>query len=771
MPFGWGESADAYDQVYDNPQFEQHKSSFGHELVAGGAAFAGFKAFEDHQRNEGKPVSHAFAKEMLAGFAAAEVDKLAETKGEDWFDRRKAKEQAQENAERMYDEHYIEGQNADQELDRDCVPEWRLKYLDYKHGKKKLRAVNRALRTVNQTPRFRRRGTTFTPSPFDNAPRYSFVNRDKTLRAPEEEPGPHDLKATGTHNTNGKANGSKSSLAREVRRSPEEQPLNGGQAFPGVKQYGSTIATPPDNGRRKAAPPSLKLPGAALDPESSRVGPSAIVNNKTKTVQLPPDNAQNAFEVGKTRSPHRPSASLPFRHRSIFSPKRINSTPGPPAVSDARPAWKRAFSLTGKASPPASPGDVPLEAYRDLDFRQAEFFHFLDMELDKVEAFYELKEQEATERLDVLREQLHIMNDRRNYEVIAAQTAKIKAKEGRKSSVYGGVNNGQISSSEDNRPNSAAEGRMSWTNPVDAALEAVQAGRYGKSTKAMNKLATPPDFAQHPDGRRDYVRRPEIPDVSYNVARKKLKVALQEYYRGLELLKSYSLLNRTAFRKINKKYDKTVNARPSMRYMTEKVNMAWFVQSDVIEGHIRAVEDLYARYFEKGNHKVAIGKLRIKVARAGDYTETSFRNGLSLAAGLVFGVQGLVYGAELLFSDDPALASDTSYLLQHVEFGMNPRSTTFLSSSMIPATTLTGGNLQRQFGSDTMYLYYPVILIGVAFMILFCPLPVLYYRSRYWLLYSCWRLFFAGLYRVEFRDFYLGDMFCSLTYTMGVSAL
>jgi hypothetical protein len=45
-------------------------------LVAGGAAFAGFKAFEDHQRKEGKPVSHQFAKELLAGFAGAEVDKI-----------------------------------------------------------------------------------------------------------------------------------------------------------------------------------------------------------------------------------------------------------------------------------------------------------------------------------------------------------------------------------------------------------------------------------------------------------------------------------------------------------------------------------------------------------------------------------------------------------------------------------------------------------------------------------------------------------------------
>jgi hypothetical protein len=109
----WGESQDAYNQVYNSDQSE-HQSSWGHELVAGGAAFAGFKAFEDHQRKEGKPVSHAFAKELLAGFAGAEVDKLAETKGEDFFDREKAKHQAKKNAEKMYDDHYVDNHGADQ---------------------------------------------------------------------------------------------------------------------------------------------------------------------------------------------------------------------------------------------------------------------------------------------------------------------------------------------------------------------------------------------------------------------------------------------------------------------------------------------------------------------------------------------------------------------------------------------------------------------------------------------------------------------------------
>lgn len=54
----------------------------------------------------GKPISHQFAKELLAGFAGAEVDKLAETKGEDFFDKERSKHQAKRQAEQLYDQHY-----------------------------------------------------------------------------------------------------------------------------------------------------------------------------------------------------------------------------------------------------------------------------------------------------------------------------------------------------------------------------------------------------------------------------------------------------------------------------------------------------------------------------------------------------------------------------------------------------------------------------------------------------------------------------------------
>ncbi|TGJ85766.1 hypothetical protein E0Z10_g2968 [Xylaria hypoxylon] len=104
------ESRQKRDEIYDgNP----HESHLSHELIAGGASFEAMKLFEDRQRNEGKPVSHAFAKELLASIAGAEVDKLFETKGLDAFDREKAKHQAKKQAEHLYEQQYGEHDEYD----------------------------------------------------------------------------------------------------------------------------------------------------------------------------------------------------------------------------------------------------------------------------------------------------------------------------------------------------------------------------------------------------------------------------------------------------------------------------------------------------------------------------------------------------------------------------------------------------------------------------------------------------------------------------------
>jgi hypothetical protein len=442
--------------------------------------------------------------------------------------------------------------------------------------------------------------------------------------------------------------------------------------------------------------------------------------------------------------------------------------------------------------------DVQMNAYKELDSRQAEFYKFLDDELDKIETFYRQKEEEASQRLQVLRSQLHEMRDRRLADIQRARRTGQPPEEGILNGILPATALPGAPIKENVQPNGLG------ANFIKQPLQNALRGTIGKTSKAMIGQSSPP--APNPqqsmhDGKQDYVRRRHDHEVPYRFAKRRLKLALQEFYRALELLKSYALLNRTGFRKINKKYDKAVQARPPLRYMAEKVNNAYFVRSDVIDHHLMAVEDLYARYFERGNHKMAVRKLRSNL-NTGDQSSTTFRNGLYLAAGICFGISGLVDASHSLFHSDPTTRLQTSYLLQlyggyfltvllFLLFVLNCRVWTrahinyvfvfeydtrhvldWRQLAEIPCFFLFLCGLFlylnfRESSSDSFFLYWPVLLIALTLLIMALPFKILYYHSRRWWGYSNWRLLLAGLYPVEFRDFYLGDMYCSETYAMG----
>ncbi len=560
------------------------------------------------------------------------------------------------------------------------MPEWRVKYLDYKvragpgqrrrtrltlppvqQAKKKLKAVARAHRGAHPSPLtpLRRAQTFFSTPTSGNGPVYSPLNPGRGLRAAQN--GAFD-NADSALQEGTKGQSAPKDIPGEGNR--EQEPLVTShpslleEREDGKTRYGSIIGTPPKDQRRRRGPSLLELPDPALDPvglaDGGRQSDRDKVSRLDKSLLHPTarTDSTSAFEVGRTRHP----LTLPAR---LMSNSRTSSPRGAGANGSSGPLAKKFLSLRGGKSRSPVP-DMPLQAYRDFELRQREFFDFLDLELNKVESFYKEKEDQATRRLKVLREQLHIMRDARIEELMATAARnrhrKRKAAEERLMS--------QAEQSTDGHAGESGQARgPKWAKPLDGALRGARRGRIGRTTTAMNELGTP-SALQAQDTQRDYSRRPIAADVSYRTAKRKLKIALAEFYHAVELLKSYALLNRTAFRKINKKYDKTVNARPPQRYMTEKVSNAWFVKSDVLDGYIHTVEDLYARYFERGNHKVAAGKLRAKSARVNDYDASVFRNGVMATVGLLLGIQGVVEGGRLLFSADRVLAVRTSYLLQ-----------------------------------------------------------------------------------------------------------
>ncbi|PWN45671.1 hypothetical protein IE81DRAFT_344566 [Ceraceosorus guamensis] len=96
-------SSDNHQEVYNG---EPHEGKWTHELVGGAAAFEAMRKYEQHEAANGKPANHALAKEILAGIAGAEADKLFETKGLDFIDRERAKHHAQEEAKQQYEQQY-----------------------------------------------------------------------------------------------------------------------------------------------------------------------------------------------------------------------------------------------------------------------------------------------------------------------------------------------------------------------------------------------------------------------------------------------------------------------------------------------------------------------------------------------------------------------------------------------------------------------------------------------------------------------------------------
>ncbi len=336
-------------------------------------------------------------------------------------------------------------------------------------------------------------------------------------------------------------------------------------------------------------PSTLKLPGSALGDVGAVLTPAAAPIQQESS-DAPAVSPANAFDISKS-----PSRQTGYQRQH-----------GRPLM---RSLLSRSSSVLSRSSSHYTDSDVPLEAWKLVDSAQIDFWKFLDQELTKIEGFYQSKEDEATRRLETLKEQLHIMRDQHLEKATKTGTGKHV--------------------------------------------------RF-KSTPKPNYLSTP---SAQGGSQADYVRRPVTEPPSYLSAKRKLKAALEEYYRALELLKSYAILNRTAYRKINKKYDKAVNVRPKMQYVTEKINNACFVKSDVVDGHLQAVEDLYARYFEKGSHKRAVGKLR-KSGHSGSYTSSTWHNGLLAGAGITLATQAVVYGVKLLNDPDTIRALRTAYLLQ-----------------------------------------------------------------------------------------------------------
>ncbi|KAG7660761.1 SYG1 [[Candida] subhashii] len=310
--------------------------------------------------------------------------------------------------------------------------------------------------------------------------------------------------------------------------------------------------------------------------------------------------------------------------------------------------------------------------------------------------------------------------------------------------------------------------------------------------------------------RRDYTVKKHHFGVPYLHARRQLKDALLEHYRALALLRAYKTLNRTAFRKITKKFDKAMKNTNVMTQFLNKIdNEEYFLTSDLVDKLISHVEELYLAFFDPSStdRKHSLEKLK-SIAYALNasemrpkqyYTEFFFSgwfigfgiplftfalyialsktiNGLlpegryllQIWAGFfLLNLAFLLFGINMIIFDRCKInykfifEFDMATVLNYRQYWVLP-SFGFMLLSLIGWFSFNNFWPNQFDGRDWPWIYLATMVI-----IFIWPGKQFYHHSRKWLQIALWRILFSGFYPVEFRDFFLGDIICSLTYTMG----
>ncbi|KAK9370928.1 EXS family-domain-containing protein [Lipomyces kononenkoae] len=690
-------------------------------------------------------------------------------------------------------------------LSDNLVPEWRSQYLDYKGGKKRLKKLKKG-------------GGVKGPLPESDLASMLGKSADG-----KEDSGKRSTVADGFHVL------SQDVQVENVPRVTPQQLLNHSGAIdipgrpkdslnyetPNLEVYGSIIATPPTGAAFRLPPPALAEPDDQQPSSSQAIEDTpnlpALTRSVTFSTDTTTDKKSSILGLGTPAlSPHETVADLGSRqtrsgaHSADFAryPLARQSTnvsfKNGPTGSTPRSEKsilkqnskydKALLEEDGTQRPPTTRRSSTANAVRSFleetrkrmgsesDYR--DFISWLDAEFAKIQTFYRLKEQEAVVRFDKIKDQLHVLRDQKMRE-------RDRTTESEETTNGGTVkNNGK-------------------QKPVTFADQIARQWKLIYKKLDLHHLPFVPKQKQpEPDGHSDYMRREAVMNVPYNAARKKLKHAVLEYYRGLELLKSYHLLNRTAVQKITKKFDKVTNSKISPWYL-EKVNTSYFGQSNVVDDLINQVEDFYSRYFERGNRKHAMEKLRTRDQPSSHYWPT-FISGIWLGIGLPLFIQSLVTGLEKGFRGE---IPDVIYIFQIFGGGF----TMILFGLLFTINCLAWSRYkinypfifewdQRYFLHFTQFLevpsflffwlsicmylcfndfwpsrlplqWYPLIFVVGAVLVLFLPLPIMHWRAREWLAIALWRLVLSGLYPVEFRDFFLGDIFCSLTYSLSNAEL
>jgi len=96
-------AAQSYNNYQTAPKHETHVT---HELLGGAVAYEAAQAYEKHVAANGKPDSHAKAKEIAAGLIGGILEGQIEKHGLNYIDKRKAQRHAEDHIDEVIVNQY-----------------------------------------------------------------------------------------------------------------------------------------------------------------------------------------------------------------------------------------------------------------------------------------------------------------------------------------------------------------------------------------------------------------------------------------------------------------------------------------------------------------------------------------------------------------------------------------------------------------------------------------------------------------------------------------
>lgn len=260
---------------------------------------------------------------------------------------------------------------------------------------------------------------------------------------------------------------------------------------------------------------------------------------------------------------------------------------------------------------PHQGNDVETRPLLREDDPQTIFSRALDVELEKITSFYQIKEKEIFEDVEGLLRDLRDENSGanaiRNMSRTDADNIRQLARDRRSSHGARSTQGGDSDSDEDDetaalnkRPTSSHHGgrRRSVPRAMDASTDLGASTDMGRSTRRTSIAG----------GFTDYAEIEEMYTSSLM-----LKKRIIGLYVQLCELKSYVQLNHTGFRKIIKKFDKIVDVDLRSKYMTGTVEPAYPFRGETmaqIDDYIGRLEQTFADTATQGDLELAKKDLR-----------------------------------------------------------------------------------------------------------------------------------------------------------------